>query len=313
LALLHHAVPNSKEKQVQPLNVVDPRVAKFMCGNDASVADIELQSIIQSFLQTEGGSCTTSIEVDDSQMHAMGRISRKVHVQLSLLRKLIPAYECLRRNLIETQSWNVFKDLEMPLVSVLTHMEFWGVAISLKALNCSADKLKLFMRHIEERVVGLVGEHRGQLNLQSPEQVARLLYEGLQLPRPAATSKSRHSSTSEKELNKLVHLHPVVDLILMYRSAAKVAGTYIDGVRPFILSVSDNCSIHACFNQTIASTGRLSCSRPNLQSIPKDCLDVARECALGSEVITESRISPRDFFLARSNCCLLSIDYSQVA
>lgn len=315
LPLLHHTAVLQMQTPfslIQPNNVIDPRVAKFMCGNDASIADIELQAILHSgdkFVEVPN-----RFEVDDSIMHGMGKISRKIHVQVTLLNKLIAAQELLRENLMKTESWNVFKDLEMPLVSLLAQMEFGGVQLSIGRLDRSAESLKVFIKYTEERIISAVGPSYVRINLQSPDQISRLLYDDLQLPRPAATLKSRHSSTSEKELIKLSNLHPVINLILAHRSAAKIMGTYIDGIRPFIMNESgeNQYSIHACFNQTIASTGRLSCSRPNLQSIPKDGLDIAMESCLSSDEQVQSNICPREFFTSRPGCCLISIDYSQV-
>jgi DNA polymerase-1 len=286
-----------------------------MCGNDVSLADIELQAILSTHFDARAdmgrGRSASSFEVDESQMAGMGKVSRKINVQLTLLRKLVNVFEVLKRSLIKTSSWNVYKDLEMPLVLILSEIEFRGIYVRSSALDSAAGELKAFMQDIESRVVSAVGKSYGQLNLQSPEQVATLLYDDLQLPRPGTTPKSRHASTSEKELTKLVDMHPVVNHILMYRTSAKILGTYIDGLRPFISNEANprgETCIHACLNQTVASTGRLSCSRPNLQSIPKepfdmDSQDTSRSC---------KQINPRGFVVAREGCIFLSIDYSQV-
>lgn len=312
LPLLSHCIGDLSA--IKPSNVVDPRVAKFMCGNEASLADIELQAILHPHTGKKTSGQLGS-DVDESQIMGLGKIARKANVHISILKQHFPAIEFLRNSLMQTNSWSVFNDLEMRLVPVLALMEFNGMMVSNDALDHAAELLKSFMGFLENKVVSIVGSSYGYLNLQSPDQVARLLYEELHLPRPAATPKSRHASTSEKELTKLAHLHPVVNYILLHRGAAKVLGTYVDGIRQFI-SEDASCSgghrVHACLNQTVASTGRLSCSRPNLQSIPKEALELAQEGEMIDALAGRTHITPREFFVARPGCCLLSVDYSQV-
>ena len=314
LPLLYHCSGDISAITIKSSNVVDLRVAKFMCGNEASLADIELQAILhpqadRNWSGLQGGG------VDETQMMGLGNVARKVNLHIAILKQQFPAFESLKDCLHETNSWNVFNDLEMRLVPVLALMEFHGMMVSNDSLDRAAESLKAFMSYLENKVVSVVGSSYGYLNLQSPDQVARLLYEELHLPRPASTPKSRHASTSEKELTKLVDLHPVVSYILLHRGAAKVLGTYVDGIRQFVTtdtSCSGSHSVHACLNQTVASTGRLSCSRPNLQSIPKEALDLARGGEMVIALAGRTHISPREFFIARPGCCLLSVDYSQV-
>lgn len=289
-------------------NVFDPRLAAYMCGTDDSSTSIELHDIVQTYGETSHPSERSRLgQFEEMSAHVMGKISRKFNVQIALLKKLKAASERLRDALRSAHCWNVYNELEIPLVVVLVEMEVRGVQVSLDSMASTAELVKTLMNGLQSSVTGATGR---AINLLSPDQVASLLYDELQLPRPANTPRNRHASTSEKELSKLVGLHPAVNMILQYRTLAKILGTYIDGLRPFIIDNWRYCraveGIHACWNQTVVSTGRLSCSRPNLQSIPKDSFNITVKYDLSYS------ISPREFIAARSGCVLLSVDYSQV-
>jgi DNA polymerase-1 len=177
-------------------------------------------------------------------------------------------------------------------------MEALGVFIDIKYLKTVEQQLSDKRECISQQVAKLLGEEvsasarlGARLNLASPEQVAELLYDRLKLPPPSSTVGGRHHSTSEDDLMKIRHLHPVIDLVFSYRACCKTLSTYIQGWSPFLchydtpaakelhdrrinqLQDGDDSEasvylIHARWNQTGVRTGRLSCSKPNLQNIP---------------------------------------------
>lgn len=130
-----------------------------------------------------------------------------------------------------------------------------------------------------------------------------MLYDELKLPAPVRTGKQKHSSTSEEDLKRISHLHPLVDLVLRYRAIVKLLSTFVKGMRQFLLSDGDKSRrrIHCLLNQTIVRTGRLSCCRPNLQTLPK-ALTIGSTLVNVREVVRASSVG----------CVLVAADYSQI-
>ncbi|MBU6447513.1 DNA polymerase I [Patescibacteria group bacterium] len=190
----------------------------------------------------------------------------------------------------------IFFDIEMPLAIVLAHMEENGILLDtdlFTKLEKQADKdLKL----LEERIYKQAGQ---EFNINSPAQLKVILFEKLQLPVMAAgmyVKKTKTGfSTAASELEKMRDMHPIIAEILDYRELAKLQSTYISAL-PKLLSKDGR--LHTSFNQTIAATGRLSSSNPNLQNIPVADSGVASEIRKG--------------FVADKGYKLLSVDYSQI-
>ncbi len=181
----------------------------------------------------------------------------------------------------------IFREMEMPLVPVLEQMEWNGIAIDSNVLKSLSEEMIARENSIREDAFGITGM---DVNLNSPKQVAELLFDALGL------RKIRKTSTDIMVLEQLQDDHPVVPLIIQYRHLSKLRGTYIDAL-PSLVSPRDG-RIHTSFNQTVAATGRLSSSNPNLQNIP-----VRTE---------EGRKIRRAFVPGGSGCVLLSADYSQI-
>ncbi len=184
----------------------------------------------------------------------------------------------------------VFREIDLPLVHVLAAMEWEGVAIDSAHLKLVSDEFALQMAALEKRAHELAG---GEFNLSSPKQLAKILFEDLKLPVVKKTKTG--FSTDVEVLQKLRHLHELPEVILENRELAKLKGTYVD-VLPLLCSRKTG-RVHTSYNQTIASTGRLSSSDPNLQNIP---------------IRTASGRLVRQAFVAREGCLLVGADYSQV-
>ncbi|MHB1133207.1 MAG: DNA polymerase I [Chloroflexota bacterium] len=187
--------------------------------------------------------------------------------------------------------WDLFTQVEMPLVPVLARMEATGVALDLPYLQAISAELFQRIKELERRIYVEVGH---QFNLNSPQQLGTVLFEELGLPSGRRT-KTGHS-TEAAILERLRGAHPVLDMILEYRQLVKMKSTYVDAL-PLLVNQRTG-RVHTSFNQTVAATGRLSSSDPNLQNIP-----IRTE--LGRRV-------RRAFVAGRPEHVLLSADYSQI-
>ena len=187
----------------------------------------------------------------------------------------------------------VYDDLEAPLIPILHVMEQNGIGVDVKPLHRLGKQLGRDIAKLER---GIYGECGGAFNIDSPRQLADVLFGRLKLEAKGIrrTEKSGTLSTRESELVKLENLHPVVSKILRYRELAKLKSTYVDAL-PRI--VGRDGRIHTTWNQTGTATGRLSSSDPNLQNIPI-------RSPLGREI--------RNAFVAERGCALVAFDYSQL-
>jgi DNA polymerase-1 len=198
--------------------------------------------------------------------------------------------EVLQPRLAEYQLESLFHDVEMPLVEVLAAMEMRGIAIDAPYLRQMSQVLQGQMDTLLQGIYDVAGE---EFNVNSPQQLQRILFDKLQLPHGKRT-KSGYS-TDVSVLENLALEHELPQLILDYRQLAKMKSTYIDALPQLIHPQTGR--IHTSLNQTITETGRLSSSNPNLQNIP-----VRSE--LGREI--------RQAFVAAPGHVLVSADYSQI-
>jgi len=200
-------------------------------------------------------------------------------------------YRKFDKLLAEMGLQKLFTEIEMPLVTVLAKMEINGVSLD-------EDFLKAMSNDIGARIEGLCGniyECAGRnFNINSPKQLQEVLFGHLKLPVIKKTKTG--FSTNEAVLNKLIGAHPIVELILEYRSLAKLVSTYIDALPSMVNTGTGR--LHTSFNQTVTATGRLSSSSPNLQNIP-----VRTE--LGREI-------RKAFVTCHNGNIIMSADYSQI-
>ncbi len=187
----------------------------------------------------------------------------------------------------------LFHKTEMPLVRVLASMEAEGVRIDAGTLSEISGLLSAEIEQIEHKIYETA---ETRFNIASPKQLGEILFERMGLKSSAKKTKSGQYSTSEDVLRKLAHEHPVIQLILDYRSLTKLKSTYVDAL-PGLVSERDN-RIHTSYNQAVAATGRLSSNNPNLQNIP---------------IRTERGREIRKAFVPRNDdYILLAADYSQI-
>lgn len=194
----------------------------------------------------------------------------------------------LKENALE----KLFHEIEMPLLKVLAKMERTGVRIDSDALRQSSEILTQELIALEKEIHAMIGF---EFNVSSPAQVGEVLFDRLKLDDKAKKTKSGQYSTAEDVLEKIRSKHPIIGKILDYRGLKKLLSTYIDALPLLISPVTGK--VHTSYNQTVAATGRLSSTNPNLQNIP------IRD-AQGKEI--------RKAFIPDADSLFLSADYSQI-
>ncbi len=185
----------------------------------------------------------------------------------------------------------LFHEVEMPLVEVLAEMEHMGVSVDTGLLRQMSGELDQALSHVAEQIYREAGT---VFNVDSPKQLGDILFDriGLQPPRIGKAARS----TDAEVLEQLADQHPVPGMVLEYRSLAKLKNTYVDALGALVHPRTGR--VHTSFNQTVAATGRLSSSNPNLQNIP---------------IRTELGRKIRGAFIPQnSSDCILSADYSQI-
>jgi DNA polymerase I len=187
----------------------------------------------------------------------------------------------------------LFTDLEMPLVEVLAAMERWGIKVDIGLLETLSLQAEKQIHATEKEIFKLAGQ---EFNIGSPKQLKEILFDSLGLFSPDNKRTKTGLSTAAGELEKMVDQHPIIPQILQYRELTKLQSTYLIALPKIVNPATGR--IHTNYNQTIAATGRLSSTDPNLQNIP------IRGNGLGAEV--------RKAFVASEGYTLLSLDYSQV-
>ena len=198
----------------------------------------------------------------------------------------------LAEELRAIDSYELYSDLELPLVTVLAEMEHTGIAVDIEVLEGLRKEFTLKVEQVEEEARQLVDEP--SLNLSSPKQLSAVLFDKLGLPKTKKTKTGYSTAAGEIEALAEKHPHPFLDQLLAHREHQKMKST-IEGL---IKTVQPDGRIHTTFNQTVASTGRLSSAEPNLQNIP---------------VRTEAGRKIRSAFVVGEGYeCLLTADYSQI-
>ena len=230
--------------------------------------------------------------------HSLAEITLR-HLNLTLsgaagehadfLQRLAP----LLRQEIEAQDLvTVFDQIDLPLASVLAAMEGHGIRVDPGALAAMSASMETNIRGLEGCIWELAGS---EFNINSPPQLAEILFDKLNLAPSAKRGRARSRSTAADVLTELALLHDMPRKVLEYRELAKLKSTYVDALPPLIEPATGR--LHTRFSQTGAATGRLSSSEPNLQNIP---------------VRTELSRQIRAAFVAEPGSSLLSADYSQI-
>lgn len=266
--------------------VFDTMLASYIKDSNANTDfDIQCMEQIDHILPTIV-SDTKKTSVADNNMSVMKDYAGDVISSLFELTK------CWSDKLDEKE-YNIMTDIEIPLAHVLAGMEITGVSVDTAYLKILTNEFDFKISGIEKKIFNLSGEG---FNLNSPKQIAHILFDKMQLKTTKKRGKSKNS-TSAEVLNILAEDYEIARLILEYRKYAKLKSTYTDSL-PALIDPKDN-RIHTSYNQTVTTTGRLSSSNPNLQNIP---------------IRTEEGNKIRQAFVPKdkNNYLILSADYSQV-
>ena len=199
--------------------------------------------------------------------------------------------------------WNLYNEVELPLVEVLRDMERAGVRFDVSILRQAEQQLSAELKQLEQKIIATLSNmltERGlpantSININSPKQIGDLLFGQLQLDKKAKKGRNGNYSTSEEVLRALKPLAPVCGDILDYRELKKLISTYITTLPSYINP--ETGKIHTTYNQTVTATGRLSSSNPNMQNLP---------------IRSERGQLIRRAVIADEGCKILSADYSQI-
>ncbi|MCC7105563.1 MAG: DNA polymerase I [Chloroflexi bacterium] len=269
----------------------DTEIAAYLL--DSSTRSPELRDLVWARFQQDVTSLS-SITGTGKNATTLDRLTPEqvgpiVAHEAELVSRIAPL---LRRDLEDTGQLRLFEDIEMPLVPVLVTMERTGVAVDVPYLQSLSTELYQRLVDIEKVIYEQVGH---AFNINSTQQLSAVLYDELKLPRKAKT-RSGQGSTGADVLEELRTVHPIVELILEHRQLQKLKSTYVDAL-PLLVD-PETGRVHTSFNQTVAATGRLSSSEPNLQNIPI-------RTPLGRRV-------RRAFIPGLPGYQLVSADYSQI-
>ena len=199
--------------------------------------------------------------------------------------------------------WNLYNEVELPLVEVLRDMERAGVRFDVNMLHEAEQQLSAELTALEQKIIATLGAMLAErslpanesININSPKQIGDLLFGQLQLDKKAKRGRNGNYSTSEEVLTALIPVAPVCKDILDYRELKKLISTYISALPSYINP--ETGKIHTTYNQTVTATGRLSSSNPNLQNLP---------------IRSERGQLIRRAVIADEGCMLVSADYSQI-
>ena len=198
-------------------------------------------------------------------------------------------YNVLTEKMKQNNNFNLFTDIEMPLVEVLASMQYEGIYIDKQELIEFGRELQAKINILTREIYELTGE---EFNINSTKQLGEILFEKLGLTAKKKTKTGY--STDVDVLEKIKNEHPVIERILEYRQLQKLNSTYVEGLIPYI---DETSRIHSKFHQTVTTTGRISSTDPNLQNIPT-------RMELGKKL--------RKVFKPKEGCLFIDADYSQI-
>ena len=198
--------------------------------------------------------------------------------------------EELIKKLEEDNELELFNNIEMPLISILSEMQYNGMYLDKEELQNFGNELKEQINTLTKEIYELAGE---EFNINSTQQLGIILFEKLKLTTPKKNKKGY--ATDVETLEKLKAEHPIAEKIIEYRTLAKLNSTYVEGILPYVNSKTGR--VHSYFHQTVTATGRISSSDPNLQNIPT-------RYELGKKL--------RKVFKAKEGYVFIDADYSQI-
>jgi DNA polymerase-1 len=265
-----------------PKQISDTMLSAYLLNpnqNDFGLSRLSVEHLQRKLLETPSGQ-TGLFDMPDGRVMA-----EEADVILQLARSLAPQLEA-------NGLGELLREIEQPLVSVLTAMEKIGVKVDCAFLESMSEDVGITVDRLSTQIYELAGE---EFNINSPKQLSQILFEKLQLPVIKKTRKAGHYATGVEVLETLAKDFEIASEILHYRELTKLKSTYLDALPQLVNPKT--ARIHTSYNQMVAATGRLSSSNPNLQNIPI-------KSDLGREI--------RKAFVAEEGCEILAADYSQI-
>ena len=272
-------------------NIFDISIAHYLLHPDMR-HDIEILS--QNYLEYNSFDIS-SVLGKGKQKRSVSELSedKQLFYCCELSDIILQLSEIFTHDLKELNLYDLFNSIEMPLLKVLSKMELEGINLDVQMLQSYSIELRKEILFTEKQIYKLSGE---EFNISSPKQLGEVLFDKMQIVEKVKKTKSGQYSTSEETLIKLKGKHQIVNLILEYRGLQKLLSTYVNAL-PLLID-SHSGKIHTTFNQSVAATGRLSSTNPNLQNIP---------------IRTEKGRKMRKSFISRNDEFeLLAADYSQI-
>ena len=255
--------------------IIDLKIAAFL-------SDSKIKNLDDLLIKYHA---TVTPKQNSTQLDLFGGETVDTHYPCEVASKFAEISDKVMKQLDDFGMNELYWNLELPLAEVLFEMERKGVCVRTEVLDAIAEETTAKLEVIEKKIYELAGR---QFNINSPKQLAEVIYDDLALMR------SSKRSTDASVLKKLENKHPIIPEILEYRKYAKLNSTYAIGLKKY---VEEDGKIHSEFNQCIAETGRLSSSNPNLQNI---------------SVRNEEAMMIRKAFIPEEGCVFVGADYSQV-
>jgi DNA polymerase I len=273
----------TRPKIVHDLKTTRQKLAQMGADLKGPVHDVMLYAFL---LSADPAACGCEVLAEKFLDRKLGSsMDMRADCALELFFKLSPSVN-------ERGFRKIYDDIDLPLVDVLERMERTGVRVEPRQLAVLSEKLEAEVQRLSSQIYEIAGT---PFNINSPQQLSKVLYEDLSLPSPVKYGKGKTTSTAADILESLAAEHEIAKLVLEYRQVTKLKGTYVDALPALIRS--DSGRIHTTFNQAGAATGRMSSSNPNLQNIP-----IRTE--LGREI--------RAAFVPEPGWDLVVADYSQI-
>ena len=253
-----------KQIGIQTKNLMfDIEIAGYLLNSN--INKYSLEYLAEEYLKLDVTTYLKNTEPEQKQLTLFEQyenqgntISKKNYIYAYLIYKL---YSILTSKMEETDTLQLFNQIEMPLIEVLADMQYQGINVDKKKLLEFGDELKTRLNELTKEIYELAGE---EFNINSPKQLGEVLFEKLKLP--MAKKNKTGYSTGVEILEKLKTTHPIIEKLLEYRQIGRLNSTYVEGLVPYINNKTHK--IHSSFHQTVTATGRISSTDPNLQNIP---------------------------------------------
>lgn len=275
-----------EEAGINPKNFMfDIRIAGYLLNSTTN--QYSISDLMNEYLGID-------INVDDGKQEQLNLFDvqeEKENEQIAVYAYSIGRlHDVLEKDLKEKDMYDLFNNIEMPVLEVLADMQYRGMYVDKNELIAYGDELKVKLDELTNKIHELAGE---EFNINSTKQLGEVLFEKLKLP---VIKKTKNGySTDVDTLEKLQCEHEIIEYILEYRQLAKLNSTYIEGMIPYINKNTGR--IHSYFHQTVTATGRISSTEPNLQNIPT-------RIEIGKKL--------RKVFKPAENKIFLDADYSQI-